>query len=374
MMGRPLRVAACLATLVLAGCRGPASGPPPKPAPAAAPSLGLPLRSEPGPPLPEAITNNAVASLTIDGKARLFSFMGLGPARDYAAITRHAYVFEEEKDGWSALPDVPGAVGRIAATAQAAGDRVYLLGGYSVAKDGKETTSPTLDIFDVRRSRYSRGTDIPVPVDDSVSGLWRDSLIYLVGGWSVSNNVAAVQIYDPAHDTWAAASPIVGAPVFGHSGGIVRDVIVYCGGARVQASGTPRYVVNEECYRGDINAREPTSVLWRRIANHPGPARYRAAAGPVETGGLTGILFAGGTSNPYNYNGVGYDGRPSEPETTSWIYDIERDAWVEGPRVVPSSMDHRGLVFAGGAWWTIGGMGPGQQVRASVTRLVIAHP
>jgi len=300
--------------------------------------------------------------------------MGIGPARDFGAITKRAYVLDVEQGRWSPLPDVPGSVGRIAATAQVMGERAYLFGGYSVARDGKETTSPAVDILDIRAAGYSRGADIPVPVDDSVSGVWRDSRIYLVGGWSVSDNVAAVQIYDPASDTWAVASQMVGAPVFGHSGGIVRDVIVYCGGARVQASGTPKYVANEECYRGDINPSEPTSVMWRRIANHPGPSRYRAAAGPVETADLAGIMFVGGTSNPYNYNGVGYDSAPSEPEMSSWIYDTGRDTWVEGPRLTTPTMDHRGLVFTSGAWWTVGGYGSGQKVQRSVTRLVPSRP
>ncbi len=319
--------------------------------------------------MPAAVANNAVAAITVDGHEWLFSFMGIGAGKDFRSITRRAYALDVKGGRWEPLPDVPGPVGRIAATAQTLGDRVYLFGGYSVAEDGKETTSQAVDIYDVRDKGYSRGADIPVPVDDSVSGVWRDRLIFLVGGWSVSNNVAAVQIYDPASDRWMAGSPILGAPVFGHAGGIARDVIVYCGGAREQAPQLPKYVVNPECYRGDINPADPAKVIWRRIANHPGPSRYRAAAGPVEAGGVVGVMFVGGTSNPYNYNGTGYDQRPSEPEATTWIYDLERDAWVEGPRLGSPSMDHRGLVGAQGAWWTIGGFGAGQAVSAAVTRL-----
>jgi hypothetical protein len=90
-------------------------------------------------------------------------------------------------------------------------------------------------------------------------------------------------------------------------------------------------------------------------------------------GGVVGVMFVGGTSNPYNYNGVGYDGRKSEPEPTSWIYDIDRDAWVEGPRLSVPSMDHRGLVEAAGAWWIIGGFGADQTVSSRVARLRPAH-
>ena len=332
----------------------------------------------PGPSLPEPLANNAVAALSVDGREWLFSFLGLGAGKDFQAITTHAYalvVKDDVKDSaWERLPDVPGPVGRIAATAQGFGERVYLFGGYSVAKDAKETTSPAVDIYSVRERRYTRGAAIPLPVDDSASGVWRDRLIFLISGWSVANNVDVVQIYDPAKDTWSQASKIPGHPVFGHAGGIVRDAIIYCGGARVQAPKTPKYVINEECFRGDIDPQDPTRVAWRTIATHPGAARYRAAAGPVKRGGIVGVMFVGGTANPYNYNGVGYDGNPSEPESTSWIYDIEKNSWVEGPHVTAPSMDHRGLVAAGGGWWTIGGFGPGQVVSASVYRLLRQVP
>lgn len=162
---------------------------------------------------------------------------------------------------------------------------------------------------------------MPLPADDSVSGVWRDRLIFLVGGWATDNNVDVVQIFDPAQDTWT---------------------------------------------RGDINPAEPTQIAWRAIAHHPGPARYRTAAGPVHAGGVTGVMFVGGTTNPYNYNGIGYDGQPSEPESTSWIYDIDRDAWIAGPST-PPTMDHRGFVDAAGAYWTVGGMGPGQAVEGRLT-------
>lgn len=327
-------------------------------------------RIETGPSLPAPIANNAVASSTVDGEDRLFSFLGLGSGKDFRAITTRAFALDVKRGRWEPLPDVPGPVGRLAATAQAFGGRVYVFGGYSVAADGKETTSPAVDIYDVRERRYTRGADIPVPIDDTVSGVWRDRLIFLVSGWSVADNVDAVQIYDPARDTWMRGTAVPGTPVFGHSGGIVRDSIVYCGGARVQAPKSPKYAANSECFRGDIDPEDPTRVAWRRISNHPGPARYRAAAGPVRTGGVVGVMFVGGTWNPYNYNGVGYDGKPSEPEATSWIYDIARNEWVEGPRLTAPSMDHRGLVALDGAWWTIGGFGPGQSVSAGVTRLV----
>ncbi|MEZ5292794.1 MAG: hypothetical protein R2745_17060 [Vicinamibacterales bacterium] len=322
-----------------------------------------------GPDLPVPATNNAVAATEVDGRPYLFSFLGLGAARDYRAMTRQAFALDVDARRWEALPDVPGRVGRIAATAQAIGDRVYVFGGYEVAADGAETTSPATDVYLVRERRFERGADAPVPLDDAVSGVWRDRLIYLVSGWSTDRTVTTVEAYDPSADRWLAATPIPGTPVFGHAGGVVGDTIVYCGGAKMLGARSPKYGINAECYRGDIDPGRPSSIAWRAIAPHPGPARYRAAAGPVRMTGRAGILFVGGTANPYNYNGIGYDGRPSEPEATSWLYDTATDAWIEGPRLDLPTMDHRGLVGAGGAWWIVGGFERGQTVSPAVSRI-----
>lgn len=324
-----------------------------------------------GPSLPEALTNNAVAAVAVEDRRLLVSFLGLGAGKDFRAITRRAYALDLVTQRWGRLPDVPGPVGRLAATAQAIGERVYVFGGYAVAADGQETTSAALDIYDVHARRYRRGADIPTPVDDSVSGVSRDGLIYLVGGWSKSANVTDVQVYDPGRDRWAPATPILGTPVFGHSGGVVGHSIVYCDGAKMQAPKLPKYVLTPECYRGDIAPAEPTRIAWRKIESHPGPARYRMAAGPLETGELTGVLFVGGTANAYNYDGIGYDGQPSEPLATSFVYDIDRDAWIEGPTLARPTMDHRGLPATDDAWWIVGGLGAGQAVSNGVVRLTL---
>ncbi len=52
-----------------------------------------------------------------------------------------------------------------------------------------------------------------------------------------------------------------------------------------------------------------TKIQWTKLPNHPGNARYRIAAGGSEKDQK--IYFSGGTDNPYNYNGIGYDGKPA---------------------------------------------------------------
>ena len=88
-----------------------------------------------------------------------------------------------------------------------------------------------------------------------------------------------------------------------------------------------------------------------------------AAAGIPE---VNGVLFVGGSENPYNYDGIGYDRQPSEPAAGALWFDIDSQGWqlleVEGA----PTMDHRGLVPFKRRWLTIGGMATGQRVTDSV--------
>ncbi len=232
---------------------------------------------QPGPALPTPVSNNAVAALmTPDGPA-VFSFLGLDATKRWDGIVARSFRWTVGDTVWTELRPVPGP-GRLAATAEGWRNRVFLFGGYTVARNGSEKSVPNVDIYDPATDRWSRGSDIPVAVDDAVSGVWRDSLIYLISGWHDTGNVADVQIYDPARDTWTAATPIPGTPVFGHAGVIVENAIVYIDGVRVNP-GRPRFTMEGSSWRGDIYPSDPTRVTWTRLPDHPGPALYRAAGG-----------------------------------------------------------------------------------------------
>jgi N-acetylneuraminic acid mutarotase len=317
-------------------------------------------------PLPVAVSNNAVASVRAGDRQLAYSMMGIGSSLAWDAITTRAFELDLVSGAWREIASVPGETGRIAATAAGVNGRVYLFGGYTVAPDGEEVSLANVDVYDPVSGSWSRGMDMPVPVDDTVSGIYRRRWIYLVSGWSMTDNVADVQVYDTVEDRWLSATPIPGTPVFGHAGGLFGDTIVYCDGAFKGPEGTkPRYRATDECWQGRIDEDDLTDVEWSRIEPHPGASRYRAAAGASEADGR--IYFSGGTDNPYNIDGIGYDGVPSEPVPLTFARDIDDESWVivdDAPRA--PTMDHRGLLFIDATRLVIGGMERGQ----SVTRRV----
>jgi N-acetylneuraminic acid mutarotase len=186
-------------------------------------------------PLPAPVSNNAVAISHDERGARIFSFMGIGPKKTWDAVTTSAYEMDPGTGKWTEKRPVPGVAGRLAASAVALHDQVFIFGGYVVDAQGGETTVSDLNVFVPVENRYYRGHDIPVPVDDAVVGLYRDRYIFLIGGWSGSgskgNAVRNVQVYDTDKDTWMQATPIPGTPVFGHAGAIIDDTIVSSGRA-----------------------------------------------------------------------------------------------------------------------------------------------
>ena len=116
---------------------------------------------------------------------------------------------------------------------------------------------------------------------------------------------------------------------------------------------------------GKIDRKDPKKITWSKLEKHPGKARYRMAAAGSDKDGR--IYFSGGTDNPYNYDGVGYDGRPSEPSGMTFAFNVHSGKWETiGDEAAGATMDHRGLVVEGGGLVVVGGMEAGQKVTGRV--------
>jgi hypothetical protein len=320
-------------------------------------------------PLPMPMSNNAVASVKSRGTLLLFSLMGIGPKKTWDAISNTAYSLDPDTGKWAEVRPVPGTAGRIAAVAVGAREHIFLFGGYVVDPQGGETTLPDVNVYEPLTDRWFRAEDMPVPMDDSVAGVYHDRYIYLVSGWSKKETVRDVQAYDAQKNKWSAATPIPGTPVFGHAGGLAGDTIVYIDGAHKNPAGDqPKYVPSEECWMGKIDHHDPTKIRWSKLPNHPGTARYRIAAGGSEKDQM--IYFSGGTDNPYNYNGIGYNGVPAEPSPVTFAFSVRSGKWetVNGNTPDPS-MDHRGLSVIPEGLVIMGGMEKGQRVTPRVAIL-----
>lgn len=317
--------------------------------------------------LPDPVANNAVTQYA----GEIYSFAGLSAGKDWTDVHAKAFKCSLAESRCKTLPPLPDGKGRLAATAQTVGDTLYIFGGYTVAEDHTEISTPEVFAFDPKTLTYERRADIPVPVDDSVSLTYQDRYIYLISGWHKDTNVADVQIYDTVDDSWHRATDWPGAPVFGHAGGAVDNVMIICDGVQIippkDEASRRTFETISACWRGDINPAEMTDITWTHLPQLPGKGFYRMAAIGVAERNL--VLFAGGSDNAYNYNGIGYNKIPSAPSAHVWAYDIAADEYVAFKDKAVATMDHRALIDLGkGRFATLGGMGSGQLVLDSVDR------
>jgi len=325
-------------------------------------------KSEPD-ALPDPISNNAVAELRVRWQLMLFSFMGIGAKKDADAITNTAFSLDAAEGNVAAIHSVPGTAGRIGAMAAGVRDQLYLFGGYVVYGQGEEMVVPDVGSYQPSHDRWFRIGDLPKPVADSVIGVYRDRYIYLVGGRSNNGVVNNVQVYDVEKGKWDQATPIPGPAVFGHAGGLVGETIVYIDGARQNPSaGNPKYIASDECWMGKIDHHDRTKIQWTKLPNHPGAARYRIGGSGSETDQK--IYFAGGSDNPYDYNGIGFDGKPAEPSPVTFDFNLRTKKWETINDNTPDpTMDHRGLLVTHEGLVLIGGMEKGQKVTTRITLL-----
>ena len=319
--------------------------------------------------LPTPISNNAVAVAGND--PTLYSFNGLKSGKSWQDTSNAAFACVIYTKTCEEIAPVPVSEGRLASSAVTVADKIYIFGGYSVAENGDEVSTPELFVFDPEAGEYTRLSDMPTPVDDMVALPYQDRYIYLVSGWHDEGNVALVQLYDTRTDRWSEATAFPGKPVFGHAGGLAGNSMIITDGVAVAGlvDGKRKFAAAPFAWRGDIDPDNPARIIWRAVPAHPGGPRFRMAAMGDDDRGL--ILFAGGGDNPDNYDGIGFDGIPASPTDRIFGYDLKADQWIELGKLAEPSMDHRGLVKAGKDYYIMGGMDADQAVTARIMKFRI---
>lgn len=309
--------------------------------------------------MPFQITNNAVSQGEMAGNPYVYSFGGIDTSKVYTGINKRSFRYDVTNDQWTEIDTLPVVLPLIASSANTVKNKIYIIGGYHVYANGSETSSDEVIIYDPELDVYeSNGAPVPVPIDDQTQVVWNDSLIYVITGWSNSGNVANVQIYDPAVDSWTVGTPVTNDnnfKAFGSSGYIVGDTIFYYGGA----SHAGIFPARDRLRKGIINAADPTQITWTLEDDAPN-TNYRSAC--VSHG--NNVFWIGGSETSYNYNGIAYNGSGGVPPAmTISRYDSQTQTWYEGQGAPFGVMDLRGAGQISPTSWVIcGGMESGQQV------------
>ena len=314
-------------------------------------------------PLPMPTANAAVCAAEVNGVHQVYVFGGITTGLAAANIHQQAFRYEVTADQWWALPALPDTLGKIAAAASVVGDTAYVIGGYHVFNGPPyELSSNKVHRLDLTTNTWlPDGAAVPVAIDDQVQAVWRDSLIYVITGWSNTANVPNVQLYDPAHDQWSAATPVPNTnqyKAFGAGGTIIGDTIYYFGGASMGGN----FPAQDRLRIGHIDPLAPTNITWLpAITGGLGP-RYRPACLVLDDA----PLWVGGSAVSYNYDAVAYNGS-GVVAPAALMQRWDGTAMVAAGSTVPQVMDLRGAGELGnGSYVIAGGIGTAQTVLDSV--------
>jgi hypothetical protein len=300
------------------------------------------------PPMPMAVSNNAVCAAAIQDTVFVYSFGGMDTTKKHSGITQRSFRYNTGIKKWTAIRPLPDALGKIASAASAIKNKIYIVGGYHVLPDGKEISSSRLHIYDPRTDTYTEGSPVPGGIDDQVQAVWNDSLLYVITGWSQDGNVSGVQVYNPVNNSWQKAEPVPETKqykVFGASGVIIEDTIYYSGGAYYEKN----YPLGMIFRKGVINRNNPTQIEWSMLEDSLALG-YRMAAIAIDGN----PYWVGGSIVSYNYNGVAYNGSGGVPAISRllWYHSSALRA-VTG--TLPAVMDLRGAAFIGKNQFIIAG-------------------
>ncbi|MFT5724056.1 MAG: hypothetical protein ACI9JN_001173 [Bacteroidia bacterium] len=314
--------------------------------------------------LPESVSNNAVCAGKIQQIPYLFSFAGIDSTKKYNGIHLRSFRYNLTTGKSERIPDLPDTLGKIACGVSCIGGIAFISGGYHVFANGNEKSSNKMHRYDIINNSFlSDGPNIPIATDDHVQAVWRDSLIFLITGWSDNSNIPNVQIYNPTSNQWQTGTSVPNNNAyksFGASGVIVKDTIFYFGGA---SSGTG-FKIQSWLRRGIINPNNPAEITWSFSSPNPSAVIYRGASIVVKQQ----AHWVGGSANTYNYNGIAYDGSggvaPSNKEYTwtgsKWDIKITQN--------IP--MDLRGIaVLNDTIAYVAGGMASDQRVSSAIYKL-----
>lgn len=321
--------------------------------------------------LPERVSNNAVCEGFVNGVPYLFSFAGIDSTKVYSGIHLKSYRYNIETGESERIADLPDSLGKIGVAASRIGNIIYIAGGYNVFANSSEKTTRKMHRYDINANEFlSDAKQIPVPTDDHVQAVWRDSLIYLITGWNDTKNIPDVQIYDPSQDEWMVGTPVPNLDTyksFGASGVIAGDTIYYFGGAR--SSGN--FGIQNKLRIGVINPENPTDITWSITTPALLVNGYRMAATTVGNE----LHWIGGSNKTYNFNAIAYDGSGSVAPNKRDLYLTTQDLeWNEkSPIEVP--MDLRGIAdISTTVKYLAGGIIDNREVTNKVYRLEWKDP
>lgn len=309
--------------------------------------------------MPFRTANNAVCEAIVGGNEYVYSFGGIDTSKIYSGIHQKSFKYTVATDTWVEIDSLPDASAKIATGASFVKNKIYIIGGYHVLANSNEISSNKVHVYNPATDQFEAdGATIPLAIDDHVQCVYKDSLIFVVTGWSNTENKPNVQIYDPSLNSWQTGTFTPNSPyykAFGASGYIVGDTIYYYGGAAGSS-----FAARSFKRKGFINPSDPSDITWTQMADAPGSPSYRAACSGTDNS----VFWVGGSSISYNFNGIAYNGTGGvNPSARVLHFNVGSYSYFDDFPQPYGVMDLRGIAKLSNDRWIIcGGMDTNQVV------------
>jgi N-acetylneuraminic acid mutarotase len=282
---------------------------------------------------------------------------------------------------WKALAPAPSARTEVAATA--AGNQIYVAGGYRA--DGG--TVSTVEIFDIGTGGWSKGPDLPVPVNHAMAATVAGT-VYVLGGYD-SKGQSFAGAFRLSGNSWqsipdlpepraAGAAAVVDGRIYlaggiGQSGQLAGTMLVYdtATGQWSTAPGmpTPREHLGAAAFGGEVytvGGRTGAGNLSAFEAFNPGTQKWSSKpALPTPRGGMSAAATCSG-----GIVAVGGEAQATFKEVE--LFDIKSRTWQALPPL-PTPRHGLGVVTVGTVLYTLsGGPQPGLHVADTTEALDLA--
>jgi len=219
--------------------------------------------------------------------------------------------------------------------------KIYVIGGtVGVTTDLVSEFTGAVEVYDPATNTWETKTPMPTPRADLRASVVNGK-IYLIGGkerWGeepLYHELDVNEVYDPANDSWTTASPMP-VPAFGYASAVVGSKIYVFGGARQLRTG-----FNDLTSVSSTQVYDVKNNTWSNKASLPSAVSFAAAEA---TSGLTApqrIYFAGG----FDQNGY---------SAAVHVYDVESDRWGSGA-VMPTARGYLAMAVVEDVLYAIGG-------------------
>jgi hypothetical protein len=113
--------------------------------------------------------------------------------------------------------------------------------------------------YTIAADSWTSRRPLPIAVLAHTTGVWRDSLVYVLGGMKANYDaVETVQVYNPFTDTWAIGVPILPRPADMSGPAVIVGDTIYISNAYDRSSGQ----IWGRMLKGAINPDAPTQITW----------------------------------------------------------------------------------------------------------------